>query len=198
MKLLVACEFSGIVRDAFIARGHNAISCDLLPTESPGPHYQGDVMDIINDGWDMMIAHPPCQYLCSSGLFRNNNNLERQAKTNEAFDFVMKLANAPIEKICIENSIGCISSRWRRPDQIIQPWQFGHPESKSTCLWLIGLPKLEYTNVLSPPRKRSNGKPLWDNMTESGQNKLGPSADRWKKRSRTYQGIATAMSSQWG
>lgn len=188
MKVLVACEYSGRVRDAFVAAGHEAISCDLLPTESPGPHYQGDVFDIIDDGWDLMVAHPPCTYLAVSGLHWNKRILGRAEKTEKALDFVQRLLNTDIEKIALENPISCISSRIRKPDQIIQPWQFGHPESKRTCLWLKNLPPLQHTNVLQKPR---SGK--WNNQTPSGNNKLGPSPDRWKKRSLTYLGIAQAM-----
>jgi hypothetical protein len=193
MKVLVACEYSGAVRDAFRALGHNAVSCDLLPSDKPGPHYQGDVSDIIADGWDMMIAHPPCTYLCSSGLHWNKKRPERAAKTEEALRFVELLMSAPIKRIAIENPIGCISTRICKPDQTIQPWQFGHPESKATCLWLKRLPALTHTNVLPLP---ATGR--WQNQTASGQNKLAPSANRWKIRSTTYQGIADAMAEQWG
>jgi hypothetical protein len=193
MKVLVACEYSGVVRDAFIAKGHNAVSCDLLPTDAPGPHYQGDVFDIINDRWDMMLAFPPCTYLCSSGLHWNTRRPERQTQTEEALLFVQALLSAPIEFIALENPIGCISSRIRKPDQIIQPWQFGQPESKSTCLWLKNLPLLTPTQVLTlAPSER------WDNQTPTGQNRLGPSENRWKERSKTYSGIAAAMAQQWG
>lgn len=193
MKVLVACEYSGTVRDAFRRRGHDAMSCDLLPTDAPGPHYQGDVSDIINDGWDLMVAHPPCTYLCSSGLHWNKKRPERAAKTEGALRFVEFLMNAPIPRIAIENPIGCISTRICKPDQTIQPWQFGHPESKATCLWLKTLPLLTPTDILPLP---STGR--WQNQTASGQNKLAPSADRWKIRSTTYQGIAEAMAQQWG
>lgn len=198
MKVLVACEFSGTVRDAFIRRGHDAMSCDLLPTESPGPHYQGDVLDIIEDGWDLMVAHPPCTYLASSGLHWNKRIPGREQLTHEAMLFVFNLMGEgfvrhQIQRIALENPIGRISSAYRKPDQIIQPWMFGHPESKSTCLWLKGLPSLEPTNVLPLPE---GGR--WANQTPSGQNKLGPSADRWKLRSVTYAGIAEAMADQWG
>ena len=196
MKVLVACEFSGTVRDAFIARGHNAISCDLLPTEKPGPHYQGDVFPILNEGWDLMIAHPPCTYLTSSGLHWNKRRPERAKQTEEAIHFVKMLAAAPIPRICIEKPIGCLSTRWRKPDQIIQPHQFGHDASKSTCLWLRGLMPLRPTEHIAP--RLVDGKPRWSNQTDSGQNKLGPSADRWALRSLTYPGIAKAMAEQWG
>ena len=193
MKVLVACEYSGAVRDAFIAAGHEAMSCDLLPMDKPGPHYMGDVRDIIGDGWDMMIAHPPCTYLCSSGLHWNKRRPERAKQTEEALAFVQMLLDSPIPCIAIENPIGCISTRIRPPTQIIQPWQFGHAESKATCLWLKGLPPLQPTNIVSKPDCGH-----WDNQTPSGQNKLGPSADRWKVRSATYPGIADAMAQQWG
>lgn len=193
MKILIACEYSGTVRDAFIRRGHDAMSCDLLPTDVPGPHYQGDVADIIKDGWDMMIAHPPCTYLCSSGLHWNKRRPERAAQTEAALQFVQFLLNANIPKIALENPIGCISTRIRKPDQTIHPWQYGHPESKATCLWLNGLPRLTPTSILPLPE---SGR--WSNQTASGQNKLGPSPDRWKVRSATYRGIAEAMAEQWG
>jgi hypothetical protein len=196
MKVLVACEFSGAVRDAFIARGHDAMSCDLLPSETPGPHFQGDVLDIIGSGWDLMIAHPPCTYLTSSGLHWNKRRPDRAALTDEALQFVLALATAPISRICIENPIGCLSTRWRKPDQIIQPHQFGHDASKSTCLWLNGLMPLRPTESVAP--RMVNSKPRWSNQTDSGQNKLAPSADRWALRSLTYPGIAKAMAEQWG
>ena len=198
MKVLVACEFSGVVRDAFLARGHEAMSCDLLPTEAEGPHYQGDVRDVLADGWDLMIAHPPCTYLATSGLHWNRRIAGRAAKTEAALDFVRLLMDAPIERICIENPVGAVSTHIRKPDQIIQPWQYGHPESKTTCLWLKGLPALRATNVLTATRFQANGRPLWNNQTSGGQNKYGPSPDRWKLRSRTYEGIARAMAEQWG
>lgn len=193
MKVLVACEYSGIVRDAFIKMGHNAMSCDLLPTEQPGPHYQGDVFDIIGGGWDLMIAHPPCTYLSSSGLHWNGRVPGRQELTEEALEFVRRLLNAPIEKIALENPVGCISSQIRKPDQIIQPWHFGDDASKKTCLWLKNLPLLTDTNRLPGDNQTRRA-----NQTASGQNKLGPSPDRQKIRSKTYQGIADAMATQWG
>ena len=193
MRVLVACEFSGIVREAFAARGHDAWSCDLLPTDRPGKHIEGDVLGMLDDDWDLMIAHPPCTYLCSSGLHWNKRRPERATMTAAALEFVRRLLHAEIPMIALENPIGCISTAIRRPDQIIQPWQFGHPESKSTCLWLRGLPPLLPTRVLPLP---AGGR--WANQTPSGQNKLGPSADRWRTRSRTYQGIADAFAEQWG
>jgi hypothetical protein len=198
MRVLVACEFSGTVRDAFIAAGHDAVSCDLLPTEKPGPHFQCDVLDVLEMGWDLMIAHPPCTYLSVSGLHWNKRRPEREALTHEAMLFVLNLmgegfVDNPIPRIALENPIGRINTAYRKPDQIVQPWQFGHPESKATCLWLKGLPKLTPTDVLPLP---ASGR--WANQTPSGQNKLGPSPDRWKLRSMTYAGIAAAMAEQWG
>ena len=195
MRVLVACEYSGRVRDAFIALGHEALSCDFLPTDSPGPHYQGNVLDVIDAGWDLMVAHPPCTYLCSSGLHWNGRTPGRQALTDEALDFVRLLLNADVPRIALENPIGCISSKVRKPAQIIQPWQYGHDASKATCLWLKGLPLLTPTEIVAP--RVINGKGRYGNQTDSGQNKLAPSADRWKLRSETYQGIATAMATQW-
>jgi hypothetical protein len=192
-RVLVACEFSGTVRDAFARRGWEAWSCDLLSSELPGLHYQGDVRKLLNQGWDLMIAHPPCTYLCSSGLHWNKRVSGRQEETDRALNFVRELLNAPIEKIALENPVGCISTKIRKPDQTIHPWQFGHTESKGTCLWLKGLPLLKPTNVLPMP---ASGR--WDNQTPSGQNKLGPSANRWAIRSKTYSGIAEAMAEQWG
>ena len=196
MRVLVACEYSGTVRNAFASLGHFALSCDLLPTEKPGNHYQGDVRDILNDGWDLMIAHPPCTYLCSSGLHWNKKRPDRAKLTEEALSFVQLLLNAPISKIALENPIGAISTRIRKPDQTIQPYQFGHDASKATCLWLKGLPPLRPTQFVEP--RMVDGKKRWSNQTDSGQNRLPPSADRWKIRSETYPGIAEAMARQWG
>lgn len=196
MKVLVACEYSGAVRDAFIARGHEALSCDLLPTDSPGPHYQGDVTDIINDGWDLMVAHPPCTYLSVSGMHWTTRGLRDPKLTEDALDFVKLLLNAPIPRIALENPVSVISSRIRKPDQIITPYMFGHDASKKTCLWLKNLPPLKSTLMVEP--RIVDGKKRWGNQTDSGQNKLAPSADRWKIRSETYRGIAEAMASQWG
>jgi len=192
LKVLVACEYSGRVRDAFIARGHDAMSCDLLPTDATGPHYQGDVFDVINNGWDLMIAHPPCTYLSVSGMHWTTRGLRDPQLTEDALAFVQRLMNAPIERIAIENPISIISSRIRKPDQIIQPWWFGHDASKKTCLWLKNLPLLKPTDMLPGDAKTRRG-----NQTASGQNKLPPSKDRWKIRSETYQGIADAMAAQW-
>lgn len=196
MKVLVACEYSGAVRDAFIARGHDATSCDLLPTDVPGPHYKGDVSNIINDGWDLMVAHPPCTYLSVSGMHWTKRGLRDPKLTEDALDFVNLLLNAPIARIALENPVSVISSRIRRPDQIISPWQFGHDASKKTCLWLKSLPMLQPTKIIEP--RVINGKKRWGNQTDSGQNKLPPSKDRWKIRSETYRGIAEAMAEQWG
>jgi len=196
MRVLIACEFSGTVRDAFIRKGHDAMSCDLLPTEKPGPHYQGDILDVIHSGWDLMVAHPPCTYLSSSGPHWNTRRPERAEMTEDAIRFVMDLAAADIPRICIENPIGCLSTRWRKPDQIVQPFEFGHDASKATCLWLKGLPKLMPTALIDP--RIVNGRMRWGNQTDTGQNKLGPSADRWAERSLTYDGIAEAMAQQWG
>lgn len=183
MRVLVACEFSGTVRDAFIRGGHEAMSCDLEPTDKPGPHYQGDIFDIINDKWDLMIAHPPCTHLAVSGA-RHFAAKRADGRQQFAIDFFMKLANTDIPKYAIENPISIMSSQWRKPDQIIQPWQYGHGETKATCLWLKGLPLLKPTNIVDGREPRVH--------------KMPPSADRWKLRSMTYQGIADAMASQWG
>lgn len=194
MKVLVACEFSGVVREAFRAKGHDAWSCDLLPSDIPAVnHYEGDVRDILDAGWDLMIAHPPCTHLAVSGAHRFKY---KQQEQKEALEFIKLLLEADIPKIALENPIGIISSRIRKPDQIIQPYQFGHDASKSTCLWLKNLPKLVPTKYVEP--RVVNGKNRWANQTDSGQNRLGPSEDRWKKRSVTYQGIADAMAEQWG
>lgn len=183
MKILIACEYSGTVRDAFIKRGHQAISCDLLPTDVPGPHYQGDVFDIINDGFDMMIAHPPCTHLAVSGA-RHFKAKQADGRQDAALDFVQQLLDADIKHIALENPISIISSRIRKPDQIIQPWMFGHGETKATCLWLKNLPCLTPTDVVDGREQR-----IW---------KLPPGKDRWKIRSKTFQGIAEAMAEQWG
>jgi hypothetical protein len=195
-RVLVACEYSGRVRDAFTALGHYALSCDFEPADTPGPHYQGDVMNVLHDGWDLMVAHPPCTYLSSSGLHWNKRRPERAQQTEDALEFVRVLLAAPIAHIALENPIGCISSRIRKPNQTIQPWQFGHDASKATCLWLKNLPLLRATGMVEP--RLVNGKKRWANQTDSGQNRLPPSADRWKIRSTTYQGIADAMADQWG
>lgn len=196
MKVLVACESSGMVRDAFIERGHFAMSCDLLPTDAPGPHHQGDVREILGQEWDLLIAHPPCTYLSVSGMHWTTRGLRDPKLTEDALDFVRFFMDAPIQRIAIENPVSVISSRIRKPDQIIQPYHFGHDASKKTCLWLKNLPPLRPTSFVEP--RMVNGKPRWGNQTDSGQNKLAPSEDRWKLRSETYKGIAQAMANQWG
>ena len=197
MRVLVACEYSGRVRDAFIALGHDAMSCDLLPTDSPGPHHQGDVLELLSrERFDLMVAHPPCTYLCSSGLHWNTRIPGRAEKTEEALAFVRALLSADVPRIALENPNGCIGTRIRRADQVIQPWQFGADASKATGLWLKNLPKLQPTDIVSP--RVVNGRERWGNQTDSGQNRLGPSEERWKIRSETYPGIAAAMAAQWG
>lgn len=251
-KLLVACEESQVVAMAFRKIGWEAFSCDILPCSGGHPewHIQGDVLDVINDGWDMMIAHPPCTYLSSSGMHWTTRGLRDPKLTEDALEFVSKLLGAPVGRIALENPVGAISSRIRKPDQIVQPWFFGDDASKKTCLWLKNLPQLEKTNIIPPKGykrvafaadmlececcgepfcpecndhyadcqcpgpmqdelffKTVDGvmfaseteiKPVWANQTPSGQNKLGPSADRARLRSKTYQGIADAMAEQWG
>lgn len=181
MNVLVACEFSGIVRDAFRDRGHDAWSCDLLPSEKVGNHIQGNILDILNDSWDLMIAYPPCTHLAVSGArwFKH-----KQKEQKEAIDFFMVLVNAHTPRICVENPISIMSTRYRKPDQIIQPYMFGHGETKATCLWLKKLPLLKPTNIVEGRESR-----VW---------KEPPSVDRWKNRSRTCTGIAKAMAEQWG
>ena len=193
MRVLVACEFSGIVRDAFIARGHDAMSCDLLPTERPGPHYQGDIFDVLGDGWDLMVAHPPCTYLALSGvrwLYGGKGTVrdpDRWRMMEWAAMFFGDLLNAPIPRVAVENPIMHGHGRdiiGGGPSQTIQPWQFGHPETKATCLWLKGLPKLTPTNIVPGREQRVHRMP--------------PGPDRWRERSRTFPGIAEAMAEQWG
>ena len=181
MKILIACEYSGTVRNAFKAKGHDVMSCDLLDTDVPGNHYKGNVFDIVNDGWDLMIAHPPCTHLAVSGARWFKEKKEEQI---EALNFVKMLLDAPIEKIALENPISIISSKIRKPDQIIQPWMFGHGETKATCLWLKNLPKLTPTDIVEGREQRIH--------------KLPPTPDRWKIRSKTFEGIAKAMAEQWG
>ncbi len=224
MRILIACETSGVIRRAFAELGHFVVSCDLLPAEdyetgtlgtdqeyqnirARGVHYQGDVFDLVEGdamgymeggGFDLMIAHPPCTYLCSSGLHWNKRIPGREEKTEQALEFVRRLWALPIDKICIENPRGCIRSRGAIPvkAQEIQPYQFGEDASKATCLFLKNLPILRHTEYIEP--RIVNGKPRWSNQTDSGQNRLGPSPDRWKMRARTYEGIASAMAEQWG
>ena len=183
MRVLIACEYSGTVRDAFLAAGHDALSCDLLPTDAPGPHYQGDVFDIIHYPWDLMIAHPPCTHLSVSGA-RHFKSKVMDGRQQAGASFFMRLAKADIPRIAIENPVCIMSSLWRKADQTIQPWQFGHGETKATCLWLKNLPKLAPTNIVEGRENR-----IW---------KMPPSEDRWKERSKTFQGIAQAMAEQWG
>jgi len=181
VRVLVACEFSGVVRGAFRARGHDAVSCDLIESEAGEPHIVGDVRLVLNDGWDMMIAHPPCTYIAVSGARWFS---ERRVEQEAALDFVARLMLAPIPMIALENPVSVISSRIRPPDQIIQPWQFGHGETKATCLWLKGLPPLQPTKEVSGRAARVHREP--------------PSVNRAKNRARTYKGIAEAMAMQWG
>ena len=182
LRVLVACEYSGAVRDAFLARGHEAMSCDLLPTDADGPHYCGDVRDVMEYPWDLMIAHPPCTHLSVSGA-KHFQEKRKDGRQQSAVSFLMMLARSPIPRIAIENPVCIMSSMWRKPDQIIHPWQFGHGETKATCLWLKNLPKLEPTEIVEGREQRIF--------------KMPPSADRWKLRSATYAGIAQAMADQW-
>ena len=181
MRVLVGCEFSGVVRDAFIKRGHDAWSCDILPSDAVGPHIRENILNVIKEGWNMLIAFPPCTHLCVSGArwFKNKTGEQK-----DALDFISALMAAPIPCIAIENPIGVISTKIRKPDQIIQPWQFGHGETKATCLWLKNLPPLRPTNIVEG--------------RESRIHKMPPSSSRWKERSLTYRGIAAAMAEQWG
>jgi hypothetical protein len=201
MKVLVACEYSGTVRDAFIARGHDAMSCDLLPTDRPGPHYQGDVFDIINDGWDLMIAHPPCTYLTYAAT-KHWNNPGRAELRQEAYDFFMKLVNADIPRIAVENPVGWVNTIYRKPDQIIHPYYWGDAFQKRTCLWLKNLPLLTWDQekAIKPEPmyicqgEKCKGKKIgWCEGVRGSKN-----GDRWKIRSTTFQGIANAMAAQWG
>jgi hypothetical protein len=221
MRVLVACEFSGTVREAFKAHGHDVWSCDVLPTEIPGNHIQGDVLKILNDGWDMMIAHPPCTHLAVSGA-RYFAEKRADGRQQRAVDFFMALVGAPIPRIAVENPVCIMSRLYRKPDQIIQPWMFGHGETKATCLWLKGLPKLVPTDIIIPEwavkadgavhisakGKRDNPTHFLTGRTTrvlSGPqleqwnriHRMPPGPDRWKNRSRTYQGIAAAMADQW-
>jgi hypothetical protein len=183
LKVLIGCEYSGTVRDAFLARGHEAMSCDLLPTDVPGPHYQGDLRDVLQYPWDLAIFHPPCTHLSVSGA-RHFEAKRMDGRQQAAVSFFMELARAPIPMIAIENPVCIMSSLWRKPDQTIQPWQFGHPETKATCLWLKGLPCLVPTDIVEGREARVH--------------RLPPSPERWKLRSTTYAGIADAMAEQWG
>jgi hypothetical protein len=195
MRVLIACEYSGIVRDAFIKLGHDAISCDLLPTDKPGPHYQGDIFNILNDGFDLMIAHPPCTYLTNSGVTWLHKDIKRWPMLFEGAEFFKKLLNAPIPKIAIENPIMHKYARsiiGVEKSQIVQPWQFGHSESKATCFWLKNLNLLKETNNVKEEFLKR------DKKEAQRLHYLPPSADRWKIRSTTFQGIADAMAEQWG
>jgi len=190
MRILVACERSGVVRDAFIKQGHDAVSCDLVDSEAPGSHIIGDALELARSGaWDMMIAFPPCTHLAVSGA-RYFAEKRADGRQQRGLQFVRDLMAAPIERIAVENPVGIISTQIRKPDQIIQPWQFGEDASKKTCLWLQNIPPLMATGIIIKER--------YANQTPSGQNKLGPSATRAMERSRTYQGIADAMAFQWG
>jgi len=221
LKVLVACEYSGTIREAFAARGHDATSCDILPTDTPGQHYQGDVRDVLHYPWDLMIFHAPCTDICVSGS-RYFKQKRMDGRQQAGVSFFMELWRHGVQHIpmmAAEQPIGVISSLFRKPDQIIQPHQYGHPESKATCLWLHGLPKLEPTEHAAPDYLCECGyrfdyslgkygcancegdgdvKPIWKNQTASGQNNLPPTKDRAKLRSKTYQGIAEAMATQWG
>ncbi len=182
-RVLIACEYSGAVRDAFIARGFDAMSCDLLPTDAPGPHYTGDMFDLELSAFDLLIAFPPCTHLAVSGA-RWFPEKRADGRQQAALDFVRRIMAAPVERIAIENPVSIISSQIRKPDQTIQPWQFGHGETKRTCLWLKNLPELSPTDVVEGREQR-----IW---------KLPPSENRWKERSKTFPGIAAAMADQWG
>jgi len=209
MRILLACECSGRTRNALRARGHDCWSVDFEPSEDNSPyHLQDDMWAVIWEGWDMIIAHPTCTYLTNSAEWCYNDvqkkkldpnklyGAARRAAREEAIDFVKRIWALDIPKIAIENPIGTLSTRMCKPTQIIQPWMFGDDASKATCLWLKGLPKLEPTKIIAP-RITADGKKRWANQTDSGQNKLAPSADRWKERSRTYDGIANAFAEQW-
>ena len=226
LKVLIACEYSGRTRNAFIKKGHNAISCDILPTKKPGPHYQGNVLDILDDGFDLMIAHPPCTYLTCSAEWAYKNNQtknikpgiligdERKEAREGAIKFFMKLVNADIKMIAIENPVGVMSTRFRKPDQYIQPYEYGHNASKRTGIWLKNLPLLIPTKFVEPRMVccgevitgsvcshcfgKNTPLPRWKNQTNSGQNVLPPSKNRGKKRGKTYKGWSKAMAKQWG
>jgi hypothetical protein len=212
MRVLVACEFSGVVRDAFLSDGHDAYSCDLLPSDPPSArHRQMDalVMALHFGPWDLMIAHPPCTYLVGSAAWALKDGpyhqkvkpqtlvgVGRRMAREESLAFVRALLEAPVPRIALENPIGAISSRIRKPDQVIHPYEFGHDASKATCLWLKNLPRLKPTRYVEP--RIVDGRKRWGNQTDGGQNRLSPSDDRWKLRSITYAGIAEAMADQWG
>ncbi len=200
MRVLIACEYSGTVRDAFLAKGHDALSCDILPTESLGPHYQGDVMDIINDGWDIMIAHPPCTYFSRAVMHYLKNNNSRQEKLLESFEFVKRLYNAPIKRICIENPPGWMSTNWKKPTQIIHPWYFGCNEMKQTGLWLKGLKRLNGKIEVAIDRIKYKPKPTSSKIGSDGKMRNAYFMDRVrdsKERAKFWPGIAKAMANQW-
>lgn len=206
-RVLVACEWSGVVRDAFTARGHDATSCDILASDSPGKHYRGDVRDIINDGWDLLLSFPPCTYLASCQLWRCQEKHDkdypaRQTKSDEALDFVRDLMAAKVQRQVLENPRGRIGSAIRPADQEIHPYQFGHDVSKTTGLWLDGLPLLvaDPADYIEPETITYKGKPAkrWDNQSPCGADKMGPCSDRGHKRGKTYTGIADAFADQWG
>lgn len=209
MRVAVLCEFSGTVRDAFIRAGHDAISCDLLPTQVPGPHYQGDCLNILEDGWDLIIAHPDCTYLTNSAAWAFSDGpyhqkvkpgtlvgAARRSARDDALEFVQLLMKAPVERIAIENPVGAIGTRILPATQYIHPHEYGHDASKKTGLWLKNLPPLQPTKHIAP--RIVNGRPRWGNQTDSGQNKLTPSDTRWMDRARFFQGWADAMANQWG
>ena len=197
MKVAIMGEHTGVIRDAFIACGHDAISCDLLDTEAPGPHYKGNMFDLIDYPWDLAIFHPECTHLAVSGSLRfEEKRFDGRQQSSVAFFMRIVRQSSHIKRTAIENPVCIMSTLYRKPDQIIQPYQFGHDASKATCLWLKGLPLLKPTLLVEP--RIVDGKPRWANQTDSGQNKLPPSKDRWKLRSATYKGIASAMAEQWG
>lgn len=197
MRVLIGCEFSGIVREAFASWGHDAWSCDLLPTEKPGNHIQGSVLDVLDDGWDLAVMHPPCTYLCSMGIWWNHKRPERWEETRKAKAFVEAIWAAPIPKMALENPIGYLGTHWRKSDQIINPWMFGDEANKPTCLWLRGLPKLTPTKIVDKGKfyVKKNGARMsaWSHIT-SGTRK----EERARIASRTFPGIAEAMAEQWG
>jgi hypothetical protein len=200
MKVLIACEYSGTVRDAFAKLGHDAWSCDILPTDKPGNHYQCDVFDVINNGWDLMIAHPPCTYLSNAGIGWFNEDKygdkarKRKLDREKALLFFKALMDCRIERICCENPVGYVNSMYRKPCQIIQPYYFGDNERKRTCLWLKGLPLLKETNNIGPPKPDFIS---YDGKARYFTDSLPQTDDRWKIRSKTFNGVADAMSSQW-
>ena len=196
MRVLIACEFSGTVRDAFTKLGHAAWSCDLEPSETPGNHYRGNVLAILNDGWDLMIAHPPCTHLAVSGA-RHFAKKIADGRQQEGIDFFMALANSNIPRYAVENPIGIMSTKYRKPDQIINPWEYGHRVTKATCLWLKNLPKLTPTNIVDKGEiwTAKSGKQMSQWYYDTS---CLPPKEREKARNKTFQGIADAMAQQWG